>query len=129
MNAADEETRSKLMPINIKYPLAELIKAVKYYILKKPKNPFTFEYVMIKGINDTEKYLTKLIKLCKPLKCKVNLIVFNPSKFVDSSLLPSDDKTVGLFFDMLNRNKIRAIIRKSKGKNISGACGQLAGEF
>ncbi|MBP7652727.1 23S rRNA (adenine(2503)-C(2))-methyltransferase RlmN [Candidatus Dependentiae bacterium] len=124
LNATNDVLRSKLMPVNKKYGIKELFESLAYYSKKKPKNILTLEYVMLKGINDTAECLNELIKLCKKVKCKVNLIKFNESKF--SGFVSSEENTINLFFDKLNYNKIRAIIRRSKGKNINAACGQLA---
>ncbi|HPG30589.1 MAG TPA: 23S rRNA (adenine(2503)-C(2))-methyltransferase RlmN [bacterium] len=125
LNATSDDLRSELMPINKKYGLSELLKALKYYSNKKNKNILTFEYVMLKGVNDSEKCLSELISICKKINCKVNLIKFNPTEFADFK--PSDESVMNEFFDRLNFNKIRAIIRRSKGSNINAACGQLAG--
>jgi 23S rRNA (adenine2503-C2)-methyltransferase len=80
---------------------------------------------MIKNITDTDKCLKQLIKVCAPINCKVNLIQYNESEFTDYKA--SSIERIHSFFYKLNGSKIRAIIRKSKGNNISGACGQLTG--
>jgi 23S rRNA (adenine2503-C2)-methyltransferase len=126
LNAPCEKIRTQIMPITKKYKFDELIKSLKYYNQKKPKNYITLEYVMLKNITDTEQCLNDLVKLCKKLKCKINLIRFNPTEFVN--MKPSSKERMEFFFEFLNKNKIRTFTRKSKGKNISGACGQLAGK-
>jgi len=125
LNAVDDITRSKIMPINKKYNLDDLCQAIEYYNHQRPKQQCTCEYVMLAGINDDENSLRKLIKLARRLNCKINLIKFNKTSF--TAFQPSDDKRLDYFFEELNRNNVRAIIRRSKGANIFGACGQLAG--
>lgn len=122
LNATDDETRSMLMPINTKYPLKELINACRAYPLK-PREKITFEYILIKGINDSMDDAKRLIKLLAPLKAKVNLIPFNEH---DKSnwKRPSPDEA-SRFLQMLLDNQVTAITRKSMGSDISAACGQL----
>ena len=123
LNAPNDRTRSELMPINRKFPLKELIKAVKYYI-QNTNRRVTFEYVMINGVNDTIKDATELAELLKGFLCHVNLIPFNPVE--KSTYRPSSKERMGLFARLLARSGVNATIRKSKGSDIAAACGQLA---
>ncbi|MBW1649205.1 MAG: 23S rRNA (adenine(2503)-C(2))-methyltransferase RlmN [Deltaproteobacteria bacterium] len=123
LNAADNKTRDMLMPINKKYPIETLIYACKNYPLKS-RDRITFEYVLLKNINDSEKDAIKLIKLLNGVKGKVNLIPFN--KYLQSEFEASEPGTILQFQKILSDNNITAIIRNSKGSDISAACGQLA---
>jgi len=126
LNAANDELRNELMPINKKYSLKELIKAVKYYVDKKNKR-VTFEYVLIKGLNDQPKDVKALTKLLRGISCKINLIPYNPypkSKFLSPSFEEMQE-----FADKLYPELPAVTIRKSRGKEILAACGQLAGKI
>jgi 23S rRNA (adenine2503-C2)-methyltransferase len=123
LNAATDQLRNELMPINKKYPLAELIKAVRYFVEKKKKR-VTFEYVLIKGVNDRGQDIKALTKLLYGIACKVNLIPFNPyphTKFQSPSLSEIDS-----FAEKLYPHLPAVTIRKSRGQEILAACGQLA---
>jgi 23S rRNA (adenine2503-C2)-methyltransferase len=122
LNATDNKTRNMLMPINRKYPIEELLEACRLYPLK-PRCKITFEYILIKGINDSPEDAKRLAKLLKPIKAKINLIPFNEHSKSD---LTSPDSSVVLRFQKdLNKYGYSAIIRYSKGQDISAACGQL----
>lgn len=123
LNAPNDRVRGELMPINRKYPLKELIKAIKYYI-QKTNRRVTFEYVMLNGVNDTIKDATELEILLEGLLCHVNLIPYNPIGGV--RYRSSSKERMGLFARLLARSGVNATIRKSKGSDISAACGQLA---
>lgn len=113
------------MPINKKYPLKELIKAIRYYTDKKKKR-VTFEYVLIKGINNRPADVRALVNLLKGIPCKINLIPFNPypkTKFLSPNLEEMQE-----FADMLYPELPAVTIRKSRGAEILAACGQLAGK-
>lgn len=122
LNAVDNDLRSFLMPVNKKYPLKELLETCKIFPLK-PRNRITFEYVIIKDINDKEEDAYALIKLLSKIKSKLNLILFNECDKIDF-LRPSQQKA-NKFLQILLDNKVLAIIRKSKGNDILAACGQL----
>lgn len=124
LNAATDKLRNELMPINKKYPLSELIKAVRYYIEKKKKR-VTFEYVVIKGINDRLQDVKALTKLLYGIACKINLIPFN--SFPKSKFLSPSFKELEEFKEKLYPKLPAVIIRKSRGQDILAACGQLAG--
>lgn len=122
LNATDNETRSMLMPINRKYPIEVLLEACRNYPLA-PRRKITFEYILIKGINDTTKDAKRLATLLRPLKAKINLIPFNEHENSDFKC-PDDDKILE-FQNLLHNYGYSAIIRYSKGRDISAACGQL----
>jgi len=122
LNATDDKTRSRLMPINNKYPIHELLKACRAFIMK-PRNKITFEYILIQSINDSKEDALRLVKLLAPIRAKVNLIPFNEhegSEFKRPGL-----KIISGFLQILLDRNMTAIIRKSKGDDISAACGQL----
>ncbi len=122
LNATTDEQRSELMPINKKYPLKSLLEACRTFTMK-PRNKITFEYILIKGLNDTKEDAIRLVKLLTPIKAKVNLIAFNEH---DKSRYNRPSKTdVSNFLQILLDRNLTAIVRKSKGNDISAACGQL----
>jgi 23S rRNA (adenine2503-C2)-methyltransferase len=123
LNAADDETRDFLMPINQKYPLKDLIAACARYPLA-PRDKITFEYILIKGINDSVKDAERLAKLLRPVKAKINLIPFN--EHPGSDFKRPDEQAILAFQDVLTNKHYTAIIRYSKGIDISAACGQLS---
>ncbi|MBS4016491.1 MAG: 23S rRNA (adenine(2503)-C(2))-methyltransferase RlmN [Candidatus Latescibacteria bacterium] len=125
LNAATDQLRNELMPINKKYPLSEIIKAVRYYIEKKKKR-VTFEYVLIKGINDRAQDVRALTKLLYGIACKINLIPFNPCPHTkyQSPTLPEMEA----FAEKLYPQLPAVTIRKSRGQEILAACGQLAAQ-
>lgn len=122
LNAVTDDMRSFLMPINKKYPLNELIKACQTFNMK-PRNKITFEYVLIKGVNDTKKDAHRLVKLLSLVKAKVNLILFNEHDRIDFKK-PSKEEASDFLQILLDQN-LAAFIRKSKGNDILAACGQL----
>ncbi|MFZ1518518.1 MAG: 23S rRNA (adenine(2503)-C(2))-methyltransferase RlmN [Ignavibacteriaceae bacterium] len=128
-----EETRNKIMPINKKYSLSENLEAVRYYA-KQTDTRITFEYVMLKDLNDREDDLNALLRLCKSIPCKINVIPFNsishmnPSGFA-KELEPSQKFRVDEFVRTLRDAGITVIVRYTQGDDISAACGQLAYKF
>lgn len=126
LNAANDSVRSYLMPINRKYNISEIMRAVDYYIMKTNRR-VTFEYVMIKEVNDSIKDAKDLALLLKDKLCHVNLIPFNGFQGLD--FLPSTKERILLFLQILAHSKVNATIRKSKGSDICAACGQLAGKI
>ncbi len=122
LNATTDKVRSQLMPINKKYPMAQLLEACRTFSIK-PRNKITFEYILMKGINDSKKDALKLTKLLAPIKAKVNLIPFNEHEKSEFKR-PSKQK-VREFLQILLDANFTAITRKSKGDDISAACGQL----
>lgn len=122
LHAPNDKLRNLIMPINHKYNLSELMDAVKYYE-KVASRRVTFEYILLKGVNDSKEHALELAKLIKGTLAYVNLIPFNP---VDElKYQRSDSKTVHDFLDVLMKNNITATIRKEFGTDIDAACGQL----
>jgi len=126
LNAADDETRSFLMPINRKYPLESLISACRDFPLLR-RRMITFEYILIKDVNDGVQDAKNLCKLLSGLKAKINLITLNPHS--DIGMSPAPDDRVLRFQEELLRNKMVTVARKSKGADIMAACGQLSGSY
>ena len=122
LNATDNETRSRLMPINRKFPIEKLLAACRAYPLRHRRR-ITFEYILIKDLNDTDDHARALIKLLAPIKSKVNLIPFN--EHAGCRFKQPDEERVLAFQELLRNNSLTAIIRRSKGRDISAACGQL----
>lgn len=124
LNASDDKTRSSLMPINKKYPLKSLISACRDFPLTN-RRMITFEYILIKGINDRDEDALKLCSLMARLRAKINLIPLNP--YPGSVLSPPAKERIIHFQEILLKNHFTVIIRKSKGRDIQAACGQLSG--
>lgn len=123
LHAALNETRSSIMPINDTNPLEELADALRYWY-QKTKSKVTYEYVVWKGINDTEEHARALLKFCKVVPSKVNLIEYNPIE--EGEFKQASDDVLNMYMDILEKNGITTRIRKSRGKDIDAACGQLA---
>jgi 23S rRNA (adenine2503-C2)-methyltransferase len=123
LNATDNQTRSQLMPINDRYPIEPLIDACARYALT-PRGKITFEYILIRDINDTVDDANRLAKLLRPVKAKINLIPFN--EHPASDFKRPDESTILRFEKILHDKGYTAIIRRSKGSDISAACGQLS---
>ena len=122
LNATDNDTRTRLMPINRKYPLEELLKACRQYPPVSSRR-ITFEYILIKGLNDSEDDARRLARLLQPIRCKINLIPFNKHEGCDYERPPESD--IKAFYKILFDKNYTVIIRRSKGQDISAACGQL----
>jgi 23S rRNA (adenine2503-C2)-methyltransferase len=122
LHATDDETRSRLMPINKKYPIKELISALRP-LAGNPQTPLTIEYMLIEGVNDSLKQARALARICATLSAKVNLIAYNPAVSGDF-VAPPEDKVLR-FQATLREEGILAFIRRSRGLDIDGACGQL----
>jgi 23S rRNA (adenine2503-C2)-methyltransferase len=122
LNATDNETRSRLMPINRAYPLEELLEACRQFPLQ-PGRRITFEYILIKGINDSKDDAERLVKLLHSIRSKINLIPFNPHEGCDFKR--PTEAAIKAFYDILFAKNYTVIIRRSKGQDISAACGQL----
>ena len=125
LNATDNETRSRLMPINRKYPIESLMEACRTYPLPKGRR-ITFEYILIAGINDSERDARRLADLLRPIRSKINLIPFNPHP--GSPFRRPEEKAVLAFQKILLDRHYTTIIRRSKGQDIAAACGQLAAQ-
>lgn len=127
LHAPTDELRTKLVPLNKKYPIAELMQACRDYFKKEPKRSITIEYVMLKNMNDQPEHARALIKLLKNMKTKINLIPFNT--FPGTHYQCSDLNTINKFRKILIDAGMNAFTRKTRGDDIDAACGQLAGEF
>jgi 23S rRNA (adenine2503-C2)-methyltransferase len=126
LHAPNDALRSRLVPINEKYPLAELLAACRRYLERAPRDFVTFEYVLLDGVNDSTTHARELARLVAEVPCKINLIPFNP--FPDSGFTRSPRDTVRRFAGLLNEAGIVTTIRKTRGDDIDAACGQLAGQ-
>lgn len=122
LNAVDNETRTRLMPINKTYPIETLLETCWSYPLAT-RRKVTFEYILMKGLNDSESHALKLAKLLRPSMAKVNLIPFNPHEGCDFER--PEESTVLKFQNILLNRNFTTNIRQSKGTDISAACGQL----
>ena len=132
LHAPDDALRDPLVPLNRKYPLAELLAACKGYLERAPRDFITFEYCMLDGVNDGDEQARALLALVGPkgpagrVPCKFNLIPFNP--FPASGLKRSSSERVQAFAKILIEGGIVTTVRKTRGDDIDAACGQLAGE-
>jgi 23S rRNA (adenine2503-C2)-methyltransferase len=126
LHAPNDELRDKLVPVNRKYPLRELIAACNRYLEKAPRDFVTFEYVMLDGVNDSLEHARELAAIARKVRCKYNLIPFNP--FPNSEFRRSDPERIRRFADVLNRAGLTVTTRKTRGDDIAAACGQLAGD-
>ena len=131
LHAPTNPLRDNLVPLNRKYPLDELLSECALYLSKAPRDFITFEYCMLKGVNDQVAHAQELVQLIRRhaangLRCKFNLIPFNP--FKESGLLRSDDATVQQFAAVLLDAGFVTTVRKTRGDDIDAACGQLAGD-
>jgi 23S rRNA (adenine2503-C2)-methyltransferase len=126
LHAPDDRLRDRLVPINKKYPLKELMAACKRYIKVAPRDFVTFEYVMLDGVNDGIEHAMRLISLVKGVHCKFNLIPFNA--FPDSGFRRSPPERIAAFREVLMHAGLVTTTRKTRGDDIDGACGQLAGQ-
>jgi len=124
LNAADDETRSRLMPINRKYPIEEVLKTMRKLPLP-PRRRFTIAYVLIHGENDGIKDARRLVGILHGVRCKINLIPFNP--FPESKLRRPQEGDVFAFQDFLRGKGLSTHVRWSRGGDVLAACGQLGG--
>jgi 23S rRNA (adenine2503-C2)-methyltransferase len=126
LHAVTDELRDKLVPINKKYPLKELMEACRDNAKIAPRRTITFEYVMLEGINDSMQDARGLIKLLKTVPSKLNLIPFNP--FPNNAYRCSSSDTIHRFKTVLNDAGVVTTVRKTRGEDIDAACGQLVGQ-
>ena len=133
LHAPTDALRDQLVPLNKKYPIAELMDACRRYLAHAPRDFITFEYCMLDGVNDQPEHAQALIDLVqsprdpnKRIHAKFNLIPFNP--FPESGLTRSNAATVNAFADVLSKAGIVTTVRKTRGDDIDAACGQLAGD-
>jgi 23S rRNA (adenine2503-C2)-methyltransferase len=123
LHSAIDDIRTSIMPFNATFPLKDLREALEYWY-SKTKNRITYEYVVWHGINDTKRDVEALIQFCKFAPSKVNLIEYNPID--DGEFQQADQKAINMYIDMLEANNITVTVRRSRGKDIDAACGQLA---
>ncbi|MBB1126174.1 23S rRNA (adenine(2503)-C(2))-methyltransferase RlmN [Thiospirillum jenense] len=125
LHAPTNELRDQLMPINRKYPLEQLIPACRAYIGDDRRRRITWEYVMLDGVNDSDRHAKALMRLLEGVRSKVNLIPFNP--FPDAGFQPSSLERIDAFRMRLIRSGLVTVTRKTRGDEIAAACGQLVG--
>ncbi len=127
LHSPEDPLRNELVPLNKKYPIAELMAACQRFVKGKHKRSVTFEYTLINGVNDHPELARKLVKLLRRVPSKLNLIPFNP--FPGTSYRCSTPDRIERFQDIIKRGNIIATVRKTRGDDIDAACGQLAGDF
>ena len=134
LHAADDALRSELVPLNKKYPIAELMAACQRYVARKPRSSITFEYTMMKGVNDQPEHAARLASLMRQFgnaaqmkdAAKVNLIPFNP--FPGTRFERSTDSDIRAFQQVLQARNVLTTVRRTRGDDIDAACGQLKGQ-
>ncbi|WP_148715432.1 23S rRNA (adenine(2503)-C(2))-methyltransferase RlmN [Chitinolyticbacter meiyuanensis] len=126
LHAPNDALRDEIVPINKKYPLAELMAACNRYLDKAPRDFITFEYVMLEGVNDQPEHARQLVALVRDVPCKINLIPFNP--FPNSGYNRSSRDAILAFRDIVAEAGYIVTVRKTRGDDIDAACGQLAGQ-
>lgn len=127
LHAPNDALRDKLVPLNRKHPLRELIASCNNYLEHAPRDFITFEYIMLDGINDQPEHAQQLLEIAKQVRCKFNLIPFNP--FPQSGLKRSPQQVVREFAQRLQDGGVVTTVRKTRGDDIDAACGQLAGDI
>ena len=125
LHAPTDQLRNKLVPLNKKYPLEILIGTCREYLKQDANQTITFEYTLIKNVNDSEELARVLLKLLKPIKAKINLIPYN--NVIGLSYESSTEIKIKNFWKTLNKGGVLTTIRKNRGNDISAACGQLSG--
>ena len=123
LHAATDEVRTKIMPFNETFPLNDLREALEYWY-SKTKSRITYEYIVWKDVNDTRKDAMALVRFCQYVPCKVNLIEYNPID--DGDFQQASSQATDMYQQLLERNGITVTVRRSRGKDIDAACGQLA---
>ncbi len=134
LHAANDALRTTLVPLNKKYPIAMLMAACERYVLRRKRSSITFEYTMMQGINDQPEHAHELVQLMRQFSnrvqdanaAKVNLIPFNP--FPGTRYVRSSDTDIRAFQEILQRNGVLAMVRRTRGDDIDAACGQLRGQ-
>jgi 23S rRNA (adenine2503-C2)-methyltransferase len=126
LHAPNDALRDRLVPLNRKYPLGELLAACNRYLKKAPRDFITFEYVMLDGVNDLDEHARELVALAARVPCKINLIPFNP--FPASGFERSGAERIRRFAGILQAAGLTVTTRKTRGDDIAAACGQLAGD-
>lgn len=123
LHSAIDEVRAEIMPFSKAFPLNELKESIAYWY-EKTNSMVTYEYVVWKGINDNREAIDALIKFCKPIPCKVNIIEYNDID--DANFQQADSAAIDDYINALERSRIIVNVRRSRGKDIDAACGQLA---
>jgi 23S rRNA (adenine2503-C2)-methyltransferase len=123
LHSGIEETRNQIMPFSKSFPLKKLIDSLEYWYLKT-KIKITFEYLVWKDINDDFEHINALVKICKRIPSKVNLIEYNSIN--DERFISADQTWIDNYVNSLRENNIQVSVRRSRGKDIDAACGQLA---
>ena len=126
LHAPVDDVRTELVPLNRKYPIAELMQACRDYVSEKHKRSVTFEYTLIDGLNDHPEHARKLVKLLRTVPSKLNLIPFNP--FPGTQYRCSSEDRIKQFQQIVMRGGLIATVRKTRGEDIDAACGQLVGK-
>ena len=126
LHAPTDALRDRLVPINRKYPLVELMAACRRYLERAPRDFITFEYVMLDGVNDSDAHARELVTLVRDVPCKFNLIPFNP--FPNSGFRRSSAERIRRFAGILIDAGIVTTTRRTRGDDVDAACGQLAGQ-
>jgi 23S rRNA (adenine2503-C2)-methyltransferase len=126
LHAPNDRLRDELVPINRKYPIAELMAACRRYLDKAPRDFITFEYVMLDGVNDSDAHARELLAATRSVPCKFNLIPFNP--FPGSPYRRSSNTRIRAFQEILMEAQVVTTVRKTRGDDVDAACGQLAGQ-
>ena len=126
LHAPNNEIRNKIMPVNKAYPIESLMDSIKKYI-DKTNRRVTFEYIMIKDINDSKETALELAKLLKGMNCYVNLIPYNETSHIEFK--KSSKEQIMKFYDVLKKNKINVTVRKEFGSKVDAACGQLRANY
>jgi len=126
LHAPNDALRDTLVPLNRKYPLAELLAACNRYLEHAPRDFITFEYIMLAGVNDADEHARQLLAIARQVRCKFNLIPFNPVP--QSGLQCSAPERVRQFARRLMDGGVVTTVRKTRGNDIAAACGQLAGD-
>ncbi|HVG09214.1 MAG TPA: 23S rRNA (adenine(2503)-C(2))-methyltransferase RlmN [Thermoanaerobaculia bacterium] len=124
LHAPDDEKRTGIMPINRTWPLADLMAALRRYPLEKGRK-ITFEYILIRDVNDSVRDADRLVKLLSGLRAKVNLIPINPDRVLGDRMIPPDDEATDRFQERLRQKGLIATVRRRRGDDVSAACGQL----
>jgi 23S rRNA (adenine2503-C2)-methyltransferase len=126
LHAPNDALRDIIVPINQKYPIAQLLETVRDYLTAAPRDFVTFEYVMLSGVNDSPEQAEELVRTVAGTPCKINLIPFNG--FDASGYERSSNNRIHRFREVLQKAGLTVTIRKTRGDDIDAACGQLAGQ-
>jgi 23S rRNA (adenine2503-C2)-methyltransferase len=126
LHAPDDALRDRLVPVNRKYPIRELLQACRRYLEKAPRDFITFEYVMLEAVNDGDAEARALARIAERVSCKFNLIPFNP--FPNTEFRRSPPERIRRFARILQAKGVTVTTRRTRGDAIDAACGQLAGE-